>query len=197
MITEDDALIGENVKALRGAVSQEELAKKMRARGHAWKKQTVYAVESGQRQLKVVEARDLLSALGFSPESDFVKLFQSSEDIRLKKQAYSFEIAAEDLMKDSICLVGMQDELMQTIGELAGKQKCSKSTIEYAKSILSKVSMNRLAKEIAAALVIGTGNPMDYEVELKVKQLPEAERMERRAEEWDNIEREPDYLEDA
>ncbi|WEV69930.1 helix-turn-helix transcriptional regulator [Bifidobacterium sp. ESL0775] len=74
MITSDDAIIGERVKKLRGETSQAEVASEMRSRGHAWKKQTVYNIESGQRQLKLIEARDLLACLGYDPAKYLVSL---------------------------------------------------------------------------------------------------------------------------
>lgn len=61
---ERDEQIGFNVKSLRGEISQEELAKRMRECGYKWSKATVWAIEKGERPLKLTEARDLLSSLG-------------------------------------------------------------------------------------------------------------------------------------
>ncbi|MBT1169593.1 helix-turn-helix transcriptional regulator [Bifidobacterium sp. SO4] len=88
MITEVDALVGENVRRLRGNMSQEDVASKMRTSyGHAWKKQTVYNIEAGQRQLKLSEARDLLNLFGYDGDTDFSLLFRSSGDMKLEAEA--------------------------------------------------------------------------------------------------------------
>lgn len=48
-------------------MSMELLAAKMRALGNNWTKTTVFNVEHGKRQLRLGEAADALSCLGFSP----------------------------------------------------------------------------------------------------------------------------------
>lgn len=63
-VAERNEQIGANVKSLRGEMSQDELAKRMREYGYKWSKATVWAIEKGERPLKLTEAKDLLSSLG-------------------------------------------------------------------------------------------------------------------------------------
>lgn len=63
-VTLDDKVIGNNLKTLRGSMSQEELASKMRDSGFKWSKATVWSVEQGQRPLRLTEARAVLICLG-------------------------------------------------------------------------------------------------------------------------------------
>lgn len=57
-------MIGENVVTLRGEMSQKALGDAMRERGHKWSQATVWAVEKGDRPLKLTEAKDLCDVLG-------------------------------------------------------------------------------------------------------------------------------------
>lgn len=61
-----DQEIGERVKNERGPVAQTALASKMKQLGHKWSQATVWAVEKGERALKLSEAKDLASLLGVS-----------------------------------------------------------------------------------------------------------------------------------
>lgn len=69
-----DKVIGRNLSMLRGEISQEELANRMRDAGHSWTKMTVYNIERGERQLRLAEAVDVLSCLGRNPATDIGKL---------------------------------------------------------------------------------------------------------------------------
>jgi transcriptional regulator with XRE-family HTH domain len=63
MATSDEQ-IGRNVARLRGEMSQKELASKMRARGWKWSQATLWAVEKGERPLRLTESEDLAEVLG-------------------------------------------------------------------------------------------------------------------------------------
>lgn len=62
-----DALIGQNLARLRGDLSQAELAKEMKKRGYKWSQATVWAIEKGDRPLRLAEARDVIVTLGREP----------------------------------------------------------------------------------------------------------------------------------
>lgn len=64
--SERDKEIGENVASLREgrSMSQKELGEHMRSRGHRWSQATVWAVEQGERPLKLTEGLDLAEVLG-------------------------------------------------------------------------------------------------------------------------------------
>lgn len=131
MITQEDAAIGENVKRLRGDRSQEALAKTMRTMGHAWKKQTVYNIETGQRQLKLTEARDLLRILGHDPYRDFALLFQSADDVALR-------IRAERAVEDVTAIESMCMNLMIDVGDLERVEKSESG--KYGEPVLHAVA---------------------------------------------------------
>lgn len=56
-----DEQIGKNVASIRNdqGLSQKEVADRMRALGWKWAQNTVWAVESGERSLKLAESEDL------------------------------------------------------------------------------------------------------------------------------------------
>lgn len=62
-----DAVIGDNLTALRGSMSMDLLAAKMRNLGHNWTKTTVFNIEHGKRQLRLGEAADVLLSIGLDP----------------------------------------------------------------------------------------------------------------------------------
>ncbi|AZL13747.1 hypothetical protein CXR25_13680 [Brevibacterium aurantiacum] len=62
----DDQAIGERVKSARGSTAQTVVAKEMKELGHKWSQATVWAVEKGERSLKLPEGRDLAMILGVS-----------------------------------------------------------------------------------------------------------------------------------
>lgn len=62
-IEKADQRIGAAVRAVRGEMSQQDLAEKMRAAGWKWTQATVWSVESGKRPLRLAEARTLAELL--------------------------------------------------------------------------------------------------------------------------------------
>jgi hypothetical protein len=75
-----EPLLAKRVKRLRGTVSQENLAARMRLRGFSWVKATVWNIENGTRQLKFLECLAFLDVLqiprmegikALSPEVDY------------------------------------------------------------------------------------------------------------------------------
>ena len=67
-----DVRIGRNLALYRGDVSQKDLAAKMRARGFKWSQATVWAVEKGDRPLRLAEAAEL--ARVFEIDMDYLTL---------------------------------------------------------------------------------------------------------------------------
>lgn len=64
-----DRWIGASVVYFRGDASQKALADAMRDRGHKWSQSTVWAVEKGDRPLKLAEAHDVAEVLDATVES--------------------------------------------------------------------------------------------------------------------------------
>jgi len=56
----------------RQELSQDELARRMRARGHDFRQQTIYKIETGNRRVIISEAVDLAEALGYTFD-DFIE----------------------------------------------------------------------------------------------------------------------------
>ncbi len=82
-----DKAIGKNVARFRGELSQAALAQKMKNLGHKkWSQATIWALEKGERALKLSEAQDLAALLHVDVK-DFVTL-QDEEisDIALAAQ---------------------------------------------------------------------------------------------------------------
>lgn len=59
----NDELIGKNIAARRGEISQNELANSMRSRGYAWQQKTVSLIEKGERSIRLNEAADIAEIL--------------------------------------------------------------------------------------------------------------------------------------
>lgn len=76
-MTVSDEQIGKNVARFRGDLSQVDLAKAMRAQGFKWSQATVWAVEKGERPMRLTEAEALSGILDTSPHL----LTQSSERV--------------------------------------------------------------------------------------------------------------------
>lgn len=77
--------IGENVRRLRGDMSQEELATRLRRYGYKWSKATVWAIENGSRPLKLTEAQDLMEVFGMTAKGAVSELFRSGPSLQLDK----------------------------------------------------------------------------------------------------------------
>ncbi|WP_103662791.1 helix-turn-helix domain-containing protein [Microbacterium sp. CJ77] len=58
-----DTHIGANLSQLRGAMTQKDLAERMRQLGHKWSQATVWSVEKGERPLRLTEALSLVGVL--------------------------------------------------------------------------------------------------------------------------------------
>ena len=58
-----DSIVGKNVQLLRGARSQQAIADEMRARGWKWSQATLWAIEKGERPLRLAEAVSLAEVL--------------------------------------------------------------------------------------------------------------------------------------
>lgn len=59
-----DEVVGSRIARLRGAMSQQELARRMANAGVKWSQSTVWSVETGRRPLRVSEAVVLCDILG-------------------------------------------------------------------------------------------------------------------------------------
>lgn len=63
-MSDRDEVVGQNVARMRGERTQQEVADAMRAAGYKWSQATVWAVEKGERPLRLTEAEDMVRNLG-------------------------------------------------------------------------------------------------------------------------------------
>lgn len=73
-----DARIGRSLVEIRGTMSQADLASRMRGRGYKWSASTVWAIEKGDRPLKLTEAVDVLEILGIDLHPGLDELLNAS-----------------------------------------------------------------------------------------------------------------------
>jgi len=66
-MTLNDIEIGSLVKAVRGEMSQAELAERMRKAGFKWSQAAVWSTERGERYLKLSEAVELCEIFAVTP----------------------------------------------------------------------------------------------------------------------------------
>lgn len=81
----DDKMIGRNVRNLRGNMTMEMLAAKMRDLGHKWTKITVHNIETGDRQLRMKEAVDLAECVGADAVSVVSNLVISQNAVAMNR----------------------------------------------------------------------------------------------------------------
>ena len=81
----DDKMIGRNVRNLRGSMTMEMLAAKMRDLGHKWTKITVHNIETGERQLRMKEAVDLADCVGADAASVVSNLVVSQNAVAMNR----------------------------------------------------------------------------------------------------------------
>lgn len=60
----DNETIGSKLQQLRGELSQKNLAALMREQGHRWSQTTVWLVETGERPLRLTEAKVVADLFG-------------------------------------------------------------------------------------------------------------------------------------
>jgi len=109
----NNAAIGSNVSVARAryGMSQHELARLMRARGHDWTQTTVWSTEAGRRSLKLVEAVDLANCLRanlweiYRSEQTAVQIALAEAEAAasvVEEAIYAYQSARRDLMALSV-----------------------------------------------------------------------------------------------
>lgn len=98
-VTLDDKVVGNNLRILRGNMSQEELANKMRDSGFKWSKATVWSVEQGQRPLRLTEARAALTCLNQNSMFALNKLVSISTLAAITMYRESIETAVDEIIE--------------------------------------------------------------------------------------------------
>jgi hypothetical protein len=118
-----DERIGKAVHAARATATQKSVADAMRRKGHKWSQSTVWAVEKGDRTLKLTEAHDLVEILGVTVDD----LTADTEDLeaRLLMRRYAERRGAlVDAVDD---LFAAQEDIEEL---LRGDQDLPAATVE-------------------------------------------------------------------
>ena len=111
--TQDDKTIGKNLQILRGDISQEDLASKMRGYGFKWSKATVWSVEQGERPLRLTEAKAVLQCLGRR------SMFAMNELLSISSYAYAEKL--RDQIQEQINeIIDLLDKIYMERLNLAG-----------------------------------------------------------------------------
>lgn len=134
-----DALVGKNLTRLRGDMSMETLAKKMREAGHRWGKTTVFKVEHGERSLKLQEAVDVLECLGLDPMGDLQKLVITDADSEALRLMHSLEVRMNNAVHEWRDYAFERADLESYIdGTDTSKHLTSSQVIKQIKDFLEK-----------------------------------------------------------
>lgn len=91
-----DVQVGRNIAAYRAGRSQQWLADAMRSFGWKWSQATVWAVEKGERPLRLSEALDVAMLLGMHSDQLHALLY-SSPEVELSQAADATRQAAMDM----------------------------------------------------------------------------------------------------
>lgn len=91
MPTDED--IGRNFTRMRGAMSQKDLAEAMRKRGFRWSQATVWAVEKGERPLRLTEADAASAVFGLHPQM----LLAEEDELELVERLKEFGGLLEEI----------------------------------------------------------------------------------------------------
>lgn len=88
-----DRQIGRNVAAFRDERSQKEVAEAMRQLGWKWSQATLWAIEKGERPLRLAEAKDLAQVLGAQSQN----FLESDENALVDRAMARLNLTGDDL----------------------------------------------------------------------------------------------------
>ncbi|MEW1708011.1 helix-turn-helix transcriptional regulator [Microbacterium sp. NPDC089190] len=102
-----DEQIGRNLAAVRGEMSQSDLAKRMRDRGFKWSQATVWSVEKGERPLRLSESEAVAELLGvgrhvFTARDGEERVYAAARVVRDHYEAMRAAMAAYDTARGAL-----------------------------------------------------------------------------------------------
>ncbi|PWG59682.1 helix-turn-helix domain-containing protein [Bifidobacterium catulorum] len=133
--TVDNEYTGKELQKLRIAagMTQSELARAMEDYGYNWSQATIWALETGERTLKLFEARDILKALNLPWEGEIDKLLMdySPDGYQFSKdQALSAAVTPrKDIEKWAECYFDALINYFCTYSHLSESQREASQTI--------------------------------------------------------------------
>lgn len=172
-----DETVGQNLAKLRkrSSLTQEELAARMRARGHSWTKMTVYNVERGDRQLRLVEASDVLTCLGYDSQTDLPRLLMNEQEAviveaidQLKVAISGINVRCHDIYRVRYYLEHVLDQDEDELPKGGKFMPVSEETKEAIMQALEKSETSEIMEQVKNNL----GSPEDN------INLPSQEEME-------------------
>lgn len=120
-MSEKDELIGRNLTELRGELSQAEIAKAMREKGHKWSQATVWAIERGERPLRLSEADDLRVILGRDSFQGAAEFLAPTEEMHIVARLGAVASAEKNFRDATERYLLALDELAETADLVADK----------------------------------------------------------------------------
>lgn len=108
-----DEQIGANLIRIRHGMSQKDLADAMRARGFKWSQATVWAVEKGERPLRLTEAEGLGAVLGINPDL----LLATPEELDLHADVVDFANLLDEIAELASAAFDAQLRLARAIDD--------------------------------------------------------------------------------
>ncbi|MFC9559921.1 helix-turn-helix domain-containing protein [Agromyces sp. NPDC056965] len=141
-----DRQVGENVVRLRGDRSQKELADEMRERGYKWSQATVWAVEKGNRPLRLAEAAVLAEILRVSVGV----LLGDEVSVVVKQDVDAVERAQQQVHQAFLAFRSSQRRLARTADRFAQTGRALPVETSHLESLLRLTPDDILAIERAA-----------------------------------------------
>ncbi|MCH9276408.1 helix-turn-helix domain-containing protein [Bifidobacterium amazonense] len=151
--TDKDIQVGRNLASLRGSLSQEELAARMKQRGYRWSQSTVWSIERGDRPLRLTEALDVLDCLGCEG-GEIWQLVAANDEVRsLQKSVDSLEDGLNSLEKAWEKIEHDRRWLLISASVLSADDLASVE--ESVHEILLRTRPERILKDVIRHMIIG------------------------------------------
>lgn len=169
MSTDIDKRIGRNVATFRGDRSQQAIADEMRARGWRWSQATVWAVEKGERPLKLAESIDLEDVLGvrLSSFTSSEPAVQVSAAIHRASDAHAeLQTATRAYIEATTALEALIEDAQEEGVELSGVYQrgggwLDQGPVETVKRVIFDVAVEESTEALRDAWMDGYGSVED------------------------------------
>ena len=155
MKTAGDKYAGQTIQALRQEreLTQEDLANRMRFKGYKWSKATVGAIETGERPLRLTEAKDVLDCLGLD-ERAIISLVNPDEHRPLNIAAAYVLMERDKVYRDLKMLAFAYYQLVCYASSMLPEQlSASEEDKRLAIASLSSITKDDLYEYFREALI--------------------------------------------
>lgn len=138
----NDAEIGRNVTRLRGGGSQKDLADAMRKKGFRWSQATVWAVEKGERPLRLTEADALGQVFGIHHQM----LLSTGDHLDLTLQLREFGERLDEIHELAYSSFAEQRQLAESIDLVPPGELDEEVTIDVVRRTAVDAALEGLAR---------------------------------------------------